>query len=61
MSLTFDARHEIDIAPDAYYREIHLAGPFNVWLHEEKLGVGYREIASDHTTGMRKIEIVPRP
>jgi hypothetical protein len=61
MSLTFDARHEIDIAPDAYYREIHLAGPFNVWLHEEKLGVGYREIASDHATGMRKIEMVPRP
>jgi len=61
MGLTFEARHEIDIAPEDYYREIHLAGPFNVWLHEEKLGVGYREIESDLSTGMRKIEMMPRP
>lgn len=61
MSLTFDAEHEIDIPPEDYFSEIHLAGPFNVWLHEEKLGVGYRELERDLESGMRKIEMVPRP
>jgi len=61
MSVTFEIEHRIEISPEDYIREIHLDREFNVWLHEEKLGVGYREIENDTAKGTRKIEMLPSP
>lgn len=59
--MTFEIEHRIEISPEDYIREIHLDREFNVWLHEEKLGVGYREIKSDTEKGTRQIEMLPSP
>ncbi|NLE47883.1 MAG: DUF2505 domain-containing protein [Sandaracinaceae bacterium] len=61
MSVTFEIEHRIEISPAEYIRAIHLDREFNVWLHEEKLGVGYREIENDTEEGTRKIEMLPSP